>query len=123
MLTKLEVPSARASIVWILGEFRAMVPKLVPDCLRILAKSFATEVRVSITRARNALAYISCVGTGGEDADFEFNIHTILRAIAKSKGLFFDTEIQHRVIVKYPFVQINTFRAMLLQWFCMIDTT
>ena len=34
---------ARASVVWIIGEYQAEVPLLVPDAVRKLAKSFKTE--------------------------------------------------------------------------------
>ena len=45
MLTKVAEPSARAAIVWIIGEFqsKAEVAKLAPDSLRIIAKSFRKE--------------------------------------------------------------------------------
>ncbi|PRP87640.1 hypothetical protein PROFUN_04667 [Planoprotostelium fungivorum] len=36
-------PQARASIVWVIGEYSDRVPRLAPDVLRKLAKSFASE--------------------------------------------------------------------------------
>ena len=35
---------ARASILWLLGEYAERVPKIAPDVLRKMAKTFATEV-------------------------------------------------------------------------------
>jgi AP-3 complex subunit beta len=37
------VPAARASILWLLGEYSNRVPKIAPDVLRKLAKSFIDE--------------------------------------------------------------------------------
>lgn len=38
------VPQARASILWLLGEYSHLVPKLAPDVLRKMAKIFVNEV-------------------------------------------------------------------------------
>lgn len=40
-----QVPMARASIVWLLGEYCERVPKVAPDVLRKMAKTFGSEVR------------------------------------------------------------------------------
>lgn len=37
------VPQARASILWLLGEYSERVPKIAPDVLRKMAKSFVNE--------------------------------------------------------------------------------
>ncbi|XP_008323919.1 AP-3 complex subunit beta-1 isoform X2 [Cynoglossus semilaevis] len=37
------VPMARASILWLMGEYCEKVPKIAPDVLRKMAKSFTTE--------------------------------------------------------------------------------
>lgn len=36
---------ARASILWLLGEYSERVPKVAPDVLRKMAKTFGSEVR------------------------------------------------------------------------------
>ena len=36
---------AKASILWLVGEYCSLVPKIAPDVLRKAAKSFTTEVR------------------------------------------------------------------------------
>lgn len=41
------VPAARASILWLIGEYCEKVPKIAPDVLRKLAKSFIEEVTLS----------------------------------------------------------------------------
>jgi len=41
------VPMARASILWLIGEYSDRVPKIAPDVLRKMAKNFVNEVRVS----------------------------------------------------------------------------
>ena len=38
-----QVPMARASILWLIGEYCEHVPKIAPDVLRKMAKSFTTE--------------------------------------------------------------------------------
>jgi len=40
------VPMARASILWLIGEYSDRVPKIAPDVLRKTAKNFVNEVRV-----------------------------------------------------------------------------
>lgn len=40
------VPAARASILWLIGEYGEKVPKIAPDVLRKMAKSFVDEVNV-----------------------------------------------------------------------------
>ena len=39
----LQVPMARASILWLMGEYCERVPKIAPDVLRKMAKSFTAE--------------------------------------------------------------------------------
>jgi hypothetical protein len=38
-----KVAAARTAIVWVIGEYREKIPKLAPDALRKLAKSFCDE--------------------------------------------------------------------------------
>lgn len=38
-----QVPMARASILWLIGEYCEHVPKIAPDVLRKMAKSFTAE--------------------------------------------------------------------------------
>ena len=44
MVENIMVPMARASILWLIGEYSDRVPKIAPDVLRIMAKSFINEV-------------------------------------------------------------------------------
>ncbi len=44
LLPNLTSPKARASILWVIGEYNHKVPKMAPDVLRQLAKSFPDEV-------------------------------------------------------------------------------
>lgn len=41
---KVQVPSAKASILWLVGEYCTLVPKIAPDVLRKAAKNFCNEV-------------------------------------------------------------------------------
>lgn len=36
---------AKASILWLMGEYSDRVPKIAPDVLRKMVKSFPSEVR------------------------------------------------------------------------------
>ena len=36
-------PAARSAILWVLGEYSERVPKIAPDVLRKMAKSFSNE--------------------------------------------------------------------------------
>ena len=42
------VPMARASILWLIGEYSDRVPKIAPDVLRKMAKNFVNEVRIPL---------------------------------------------------------------------------
>jgi AP-3 complex subunit beta len=42
------VPMARASILWLIGEYSDRVPKIAPDVLRKMAKNFVNEVSVAV---------------------------------------------------------------------------
>ena len=44
MVDKITVPMARASILWLIGEYSERVPKIAPDVLRKMAKDFVNEV-------------------------------------------------------------------------------
>lgn len=44
MVDNITVPMARASILWLIGEYSERVPKIAPDVLRKMAKGFISEV-------------------------------------------------------------------------------
>ncbi|KAE8737513.1 hypothetical protein FOCC_FOCC017028 [Frankliniella occidentalis] len=43
LVDNINVPAARASILWLLGEYSDRVPRIAPDVLRKMAKSFINE--------------------------------------------------------------------------------
>ena len=43
IIDRISVPMARASILWLIGEYSQHVPKTAPDVLRIMAKNFCNE--------------------------------------------------------------------------------
>ncbi|CAH1404204.1 unnamed protein product [Nezara viridula] len=43
LMDTITVPAARASILWLLGEYSELVPTIAPDVLRKMAKSFISE--------------------------------------------------------------------------------
>ncbi len=46
IIDKITVSMARASILWLIGEYSESVPKIAPDVLRKMAKSFVNEVNL-----------------------------------------------------------------------------
>ncbi|XP_078419308.1 AP-3 complex subunit beta-1 isoform X1 [Cetorhinus maximus] len=46
LLDNITVPMARASILWLIGEYCERVPKIAPDVLRKVAKSFTSEEEI-----------------------------------------------------------------------------
>lgn len=56
-----QVPMARASILWLIGEYCHLIPKISPDVLRKTAKSFTTEVcRIGLYHCRILLYNFHC---------------------------------------------------------------
>ena len=43
LVDSIEVPAAKAAILWVMGEYCERVPKIAPDVLRKMAKSFTSE--------------------------------------------------------------------------------
>ena len=43
----IQVPVARASIIWLVGEFHKLIPTLAPDAFRKLTKGFRDEEDVA----------------------------------------------------------------------------
>ena len=48
MVDKVTVPAARASILWLIGEYSDRISQLAPDVLRKMAKTFPDEVRSTV---------------------------------------------------------------------------
>jgi len=46
LIDNISVPAAKASILWLLGEYSDRVPRIAPDVLRKMAKSFVNEVTI-----------------------------------------------------------------------------
>ena len=64
IIDKITVSMARASILWLIGEYSDHVPKIAPDVLRKMAKSFVSEVMfvaqvTSKTFNRLSICYIA----------------------------------------------------------------
>lgn len=67
MSTTIAVPAARASILWLLGEYSSHVPKIAPDVLRQLAKTFCDEediVKLQILNLASKLYLTNQEGKG-----------------------------------------------------------
>ena len=43
LVDSIEVPAAKAAILWVMGEYCERVPKIAPDVLRKMAKTFTNE--------------------------------------------------------------------------------
>ena len=59
MADNITVPMARASILWLLGEYSDRVPKIAPDVLRKMAKGFIDEVWIFLNVKIYMLGLIS----------------------------------------------------------------
>ncbi|PWA24462.1 hypothetical protein CCH79_00011759, partial [Gambusia affinis] len=62
----IQVPMARASILWLIGEYCEHVPKIAPDVLRKMAKSFTNEediVKLQILNLAAKLYLTNCKQT------------------------------------------------------------
>ena len=51
LVDTITVPMARASILWLIGEYSDRVPKIAPDVLRKMAKTFVDEVMCNFTQS------------------------------------------------------------------------
>jgi AP-3 complex subunit beta len=56
---RVKVPMARASILWLIGEYSERMPKLAPDVLRKMAKSFPNEENIVKMQVLNLAAKLS----------------------------------------------------------------
>ncbi len=54
---KVTVASAKASILWLVGEYCGLVPKIAPDVLRKAAKSFMNEVTYTHVQYMNMYSF------------------------------------------------------------------
>lgn len=63
------VPQARASILWLLGEYSDRVPKIAPDVLRKMAKSFVNEQDIVKLQTLN-LAVKLCLNNPAQTKPF-----------------------------------------------------
>ena len=61
MIERVSVPMARASILWLIGEYAERVSKLAPDILRKMAKSFCDEENVVKLQVLNLAAKLYAI--------------------------------------------------------------
>ncbi|KAL7980032.1 hypothetical protein Chor_001300 [Crotalus horridus] len=54
----IQVPMARASILWLIGEYCEHVPKIAPDVLRKMAKSFTSEEDIVKLQSKLLTQYV-----------------------------------------------------------------
>ncbi len=60
MTNKITVPMARASILWLIGEYSDHVPKIAPDVLRQMAKTFCDEEDIVKLQILNLALKLNC---------------------------------------------------------------
>ncbi|XP_064608318.1 AP-3 complex subunit beta-2-like isoform X2 [Liolophura sinensis] len=63
MIDKITVPMARASILWLIGEYSERVPKIAPDVLRKMAKTFISEEDIVKLQILNLAAKLCVTNT------------------------------------------------------------
>ncbi|KAJ3158317.1 AP-3 complex subunit beta-1 [Geranomyces michiganensis] len=60
-LDKITSPLAKASILWLIGQYCAAVPKLAPDTLRKAARTFPNEAEIVKLQVLTLAAKLACV--------------------------------------------------------------
>lgn len=65
LLDFITISAARASILWLIGEYSERVPKIAPDVLRKLAKTFIDEVSFFVISNHFHSDYLFNQITGG----------------------------------------------------------
>jgi AP-3 complex subunit beta len=63
MANKVTVPMAKASVLWIIGEYSSHVPKIAPDVLRQMAQTFPQEEAIVKLQVLNLAAKLYIVNT------------------------------------------------------------
>ena len=58
MVENISVPMARASILWLIGEYGERVPKIAPDVLRKMAKTFIQEVGMTMLQCGKQIRWV-----------------------------------------------------------------
>eukprot|EP00727_Mastigamoeba_balamuthi_P004329 m51a1_g13894 Adaptor protein complex 3 (AP-3), beta subunit (1175) ;mRNA; r:711313-716670 len=85
LLEKITAPAARASIVWVAGEYCAKVPQRATDVLRSLARNFADEeplVKLQVITLGAKLFLTLCEGAaGGIDEETRGRTESIFRYV------------------------------------------
>ncbi|KAA6328148.1 MAG: hypothetical protein EZS28_053748 [Streblomastix strix] len=72
LLPSIAVPSARASVVWLLGTYADFIPQTAPDALRVLVSGFVNEeeeVKLQISTFAAKMCIIHCLGITTSDQD------------------------------------------------------
>lgn len=74
----LQVPMARASILWLIGEYCEHVPKIAPDVLRKMAKSFTNEEDIVKLQILNLAAKLYLTNSKQVGLEHKLSISTAL---------------------------------------------
>ncbi|XP_053933882.1 AP-3 complex subunit beta-2 isoform X3 [Cuculus canorus] len=67
----IQVPMARASILWLIGEYCEHVPKIAPDVLRKMAKSFTNEEDIVKLQVINLAAKLYLTNSKQYDQNYD----------------------------------------------------
>lgn len=95
LLDFITVPAARASILWLIGEYNEKVPKIAPDVLRKMAKTFVDEV-TQLTFIRFNLHF--------ENVIFQFQQDTVkLQVLNLAVKLYLTNPEQTKLLCQYVF--------------------
>lgn len=83
LMDSIAVPQARASILWLLGEYSQLVSTIAPDVLRKVAKTYVTEVKINYCFKINFIysninllsicVLCVCIGRHCEITNYEFS--------------------------------------------------
>jgi hypothetical protein len=81
LLDRIRVPTARASVVWMVGAYHELMPKVGPDTLRVLAAGFRSEV----SQVRRGLLSLSLPRSLARSLTHS---HTLSISISNSNSIF-----------------------------------
>ena len=87
----IQVGMARASILWLIGEYSEYVPKIAPDVLRIVAKSFIQQDDIVKLQAINLAAKLYV--TNYKQVELPYIQVLLLRKKCRKTWPFYDVTI------------------------------
>ncbi|CAB1318710.1 unnamed protein product [Coregonus sp. 'balchen'] len=100
LFDNITVPMARASILWLMGEYCERVPKIAPDVLRKMAKSFTSEEDIVKLQTTKLLTqYILNLGKYDQNYDIRDRTRFIRQLIVPNDKSGALSKYAHRILL------------------------